>query len=55
MEQKHFGKEDKDISEKQKTLQELRDTIKTIKDNRVEKQLWEDIANLMRKEEIMWA
>ena len=46
---------DKDLREKQKTLQELQDSIKTIQDIKVEKELWEDIENLMRKEEIMWA
>ena len=46
---------DKDLREKQKTLQELQDSIKTIQDIKVEKELWEDIENLIRKEEIIWA
>ena len=46
---------DKDLREKLKTLQELQDSIKTIQDIKVEKELWEDIENLIRKEEIIWA
>ena len=46
---------DKEIREKQKTLQDLQDSIKSIQDIRVEWELRENIENLMEKEEIMWA
>ena len=46
---------DKEIREKQKTLQDLQDSIKTVQDIRVGKELREDIENLMKIEEIMWA
>ena len=46
---------DKEKREKQKTLQDLQDSIKTVQDIRVEKELREDIENLMKIEEIMWA
>ena len=46
---------DKEKREKQKTLQDLQDSIKTVQDIRVGKELREDIENLMKIEEIMWA
>ena len=52
---KVFGKVDKEKREKQKTLQDLQDSIKTVQDIRVGKELREDIENLMKIEEIMWA
>lgn len=46
---------DKEIREKQKTLQDLQDSIKIVQDIKVEKELRENIENLMENEEIMWA
>ena len=45
---KVFGKVDKEKREKQKTLQDLQDSIKTVQDIRVGKELREDIENLMK-------
>lgn len=50
-----FGKVDKEIRDKQRTLQEVQGSIRNVADIRVEKKLREDIENLMEKEEIMWA
>ena len=50
-----FGKVKKEIKDKQKILQDLQDSIQTFVDVRKEKELREEIENLMTRREIMWA
>ena len=45
-----FGKVDKDLKDKQNKLQELQDSIETMHDIKMEKELKEDIEKLMSKE-----
>ena len=52
---KVFGKVEKEIKEKQQQLQDLQDSFQTIADVKKERELREEIENLMIREEIMWA
>lgn len=46
---------DRELKEKQRKLQGIQNAISSVEDVRVEKNLREEIENLMIKEEIMWA
>ena len=50
-----FGRIEKEIKGKKLMLRALQDSIQTIRDVKKEKELREDIENLMTREEIMWA
>ena len=50
-----FGRVEKEIRAKQKLLQNMQDSIHTLKDVRKEKELRENIEDLLTKEEIKWA
>ena len=50
-----FGKIEKELKEKQQTLQDMQNNIQTISDVRKERILREEIEVLMNREEIMWA
>ena len=52
---KVFGKVENEIKEKQQQLQDLQDSFQTIADVKKERELREEIENLMIREEIMWA
>ena len=50
-----FGKVRKEIKDMQKILQDLQDSIQSFADVRKERELKEEIENLMTRREIMWA
>ena len=52
---KVFGRIEKEIKGKKLMLRALLDSIEMIRDVKTEKELREDIENLMTREEIMWA
>ena len=50
-----FGKVRKEIKDMQKILQDLQDSIQSFANVRKERELREEIKNLMTRREIMWA
>ena len=50
-----FGNVRKEIKDMQKILQDFQDSIQSFADVRKERELREEIENLMTRREIMWA